>query len=81
MISPSEFEELLRRRDEARQEMAESAGAQKEIMKELRQKFGCKTIDEAKALLKKLQRKEARLKEEERVLYEKADRLLRKRKD
>jgi predicted nucleic acid-binding Zn-ribbon protein len=47
-------EELTRRRDEAK-------GALAQVMKDIRKDFGCKTLKEAKTLLRKLQEKEQKL--------------------
>lgn len=50
--------------DWAKQEAARAAGALDQVMQRLREEHGCGTLDEAKALLAKLNRKEKKAGEE-----------------
>lgn len=52
----NDLTKLKQRVETARNESARAAGALSSVMDRIRKEFGCKTLDEAKALLKRLAR-------------------------
>lgn len=56
-----EFWTLKRRADRLRQKAAEAEGTRKEILRRLKEEFGCASLEEAKAMLAELQEKERKL--------------------
>lgn len=60
----NDYLKLKKKVDELRREADEAAGARNQIMKELKKTYGVETIDEAKRLLRKLEKKEKRLQRE-----------------
>lgn len=61
MISPEEFAKLQKHADDTAAQKAEAQGALNELMKQLKAEFKVSTLEEAQALLKKLEAKEGRL--------------------
>lgn len=66
-MTEERFQRLKRRAEEAKADADEARGAVRQIMKDLEREFGCKSVAEARKLLKKLERQ---AKQEESVLRE-----------
>lgn len=56
-----ELLELQQERDETKQEVDKSRGALDQILKQIKEEFGCKTLKEANKKLNELKRKEEAL--------------------
>jgi predicted nuclease with TOPRIM domain len=63
-MTEKELIELQEEIEEAKQKVAELKGEKKALLKQLKEKHGCKTVKEATALIKKLQKKSKRLEKE-----------------
>ena len=61
MDAQQRFQQLQSQVEEARQASSEARGALSELMSQLRQKYGCKTLKEARVLLEKKQSEVAQL--------------------
>jgi hypothetical protein len=59
-----EFERLKRRVADGLRRADRAAGAEQELQARLRKKYGCRTLDDARRLLKKLERRAADLERE-----------------
>lgn len=64
MISVERYEELKRKAEQHRREADRVQGSLQQIMRELKEEFGCKSLEQANALLEK-KRKALALKEKE----------------
>lgn len=60
MISLDDFQQLRRKVERLRHLAAKAAGARDQLMGELLEQFGCRTLAEAKLLLRKLSKDELR---------------------
>lgn len=56
-----EFERLKRRAADSRRRADRAAGAEQELLRRLRRQYGCKSLTDAKQLLKKLKRRATEL--------------------
>ncbi len=50
------FEQLKREVESARSEAAQAKGAFEQLMKQLKEEFGCRSVEEAQKLLRKLEK-------------------------
>lgn len=64
MISLDDYSALARRVEELKRKRDRAAGAAEERKRQLKEEFGCKTLDEARTLLTKKQKQERKLNEE-----------------
>jgi len=64
MSELKEYLNLKEQVEKARQQAAKAEGALEQILKQLKEKFGCNSLKEAKALLKQIQKKEKKAREE-----------------
>lgn len=60
-ITLDQYHTLRRRAERLRQKAAEADGALKEVLRQVKEQFGCSTLKEAKALLAELEAKERKL--------------------
>lgn len=60
-LTNDEYQKMIARHEELKQQKAQADGAYAEIMRNLQKEFGCNTLKEAKLLLKRLT-KRARIK-------------------
>lgn len=58
MIALDDYQSLLRKVQELEKEKERSLGVYKELLKELKQAWGCKTLAEAKVKLEKMKKQE-----------------------
>lgn len=62
MISMKEYERLKKQEEEAARERDQAIGAKETYLKQLKDDFGCRTVEEAKALLASKQKEQDKLK-------------------
>jgi hypothetical protein len=62
MISMKEYERLKKQEEEAARERDQAIGAKETYLKQLKEEFGCKTVEDATALLLKKEKELSKLK-------------------
>jgi predicted nucleotide-binding protein (sugar kinase/HSP70/actin superfamily) len=58
MIVGDDFQKLLRKVEKIKQEKSRADGALEQVLKRLKEEFGCKSLTDAKRLLEKLGQEE-----------------------
>lgn len=61
-MNKHDYEKLKNKVERAKQDASKAEGALEQMMKNLESEFGCKDLNDAKELLAKLQKKEAKAK-------------------
>lgn len=64
MATIEEYKRLKKKADKLKQEADEAAGAFNQIMQDLRKEYKVNSLEDAKKLLKKMEKEEARLQKE-----------------
>jgi hypothetical protein len=71
MLTVKQYEELVRQAERGNKDAERAAGARQQLMKQLKEKFGCRTVEQAEKLLDKRQKQRDKAQEAaERLLAE-----------